>query len=83
MPELKQGGEPWSRLVPTFGVTYLCCVGCRQPSCGRALEQAAPGGPQPEAEYSWQERTQLCLASMGCSPQYFDWVKIDRDVTLF
>lgn len=41
---LKKGGEPWSRLAPTFGVTCLCHVGFRQPSCGRALEQAAPGG---------------------------------------
>lgn len=41
---LKQGGESWSRLVPTFGVAYLHCVGCRQPSSSRALEQAAPAG---------------------------------------
>lgn len=41
---LKQGGEPWLKLVPTFGVTFLHRVGCRQPSCGRALGQAVPSG---------------------------------------
>lgn len=59
----KQGGEPWSRLVPTFGVTYLCCVGCRQPSWGRVLGQAAPAGSA-RGRLLLQEWTQLCLASL-------------------
>lgn len=64
---LKQGGESWSRLVPTFGVAYLHCIGCRQPSSSRVPEQAAPAGsrwPSARGRVLLQEGTQLCLASV-------------------
>lgn len=68
----EQYGEPWSRLLLAFCVTYLYHVGCRQPNSGRALGQAALAGstwPSARSRVLLQEQTPLCLASVWFSQQ--------------
>lgn len=67
----EQYGEPQTKLLLAFWVTYLCYVraglGCRQPTSRRTLEQATLGGfrwPSARGRVLLQEGTPWCLASV-------------------